>query len=455
MRALGFWRVLGLSAALVLALTGTACSAIVAGAPGPIQCDDIAGDPCPEGQRCIGGVCAAYECTPGPFELCNDRDDDCDMRVDEGLEVDADRDGYLACNARMPELQDCADSDPMIHPHVPGQDGRGDQPAEYEPCNGRDDDCDPTTTELNGCPPGQVCARPPSEVAVRCVAGGDCRVFGGCGEGTYCGPEGSCLPEIMGAECTPLTRDPRCQVGSYCDAAGQCQDTLPIGAPCNSPIECATGTCFANNAFGLPGLGGFCGVSCCDDESCAAFEGTGCFVPGTGARSCYPSAMLPADPPVCLSDEDCAGDHCRVLSNARGSRSICAPSSGGGELTLCTGASDCASGICLGEDTFLGYVGLCRRICGSARDCDSGGCSYTNESPQVSHCLDERTDGSGVTPNGCGGGCRDAFCFNDVCADACCSDDHCPNDYRCQPIDNRGWEMRCAPAPSLGVPPPG
>lgn len=427
----------GIAAAAVSSALLTACSALVAEPPDEIFCvlTPEGEDPCPEGLECIDALCQTPRtCTPLPAELCNGVDDDCDTWVDEGLEVDVDGDSYLACNSRAPTLVDCDDAAPLVFPHEPGRDSRGDAANQYEPCNGRDDDCNASTTETDGCGMGEVCYRPPAESAVSCFPIADCRTTGGsiCGMGTFCGPEGRCLPEMMGMECTPLTRDSRCQTGSYCNAEGTCVDTLTIGAACTSSVECASSLCFPNTAFGLPGPGGFCGQSCCTNGDCGL--GFSCFTPGTGARSCLPSDRV-TEAPVCSRDSDCGGDRCRAVGVDGGSRSQCSdPGIRLGNGSFCPNDNSwCASGICWNYE--------CSGVCQTNEDCGGGGCTYTNRSPTVPHCVSVDL-GPGGTGDTCAMGCRDNLCWNDVCADACCTDDQC-SVGRCIPVDNRGWEMRC------------
>jgi hypothetical protein len=433
------------SLALACALAG--CSAIVGASPGEIYCiAPLPGeeDPCPGEQRCMAGVCRVFNCEPLPGELCNGVDDDCDLAVDEGLDVDGDGDRYVACNTDEPSLEDCDDGNPLVFPHEAGRDSRGDAPPDFEPCNGRDDDCNPSSTEADGCGGGEVCYRPPTETALACYPIADCRTTGGsiCGSGTFCGPEGRCVAEMMGMECTPLTRDSRCQDGRYCNAEGLCVDTLTIGAPCTSAVECASDTCFPNAAFGLPGAGGFCGISCCSNSDCV--DGFACLVPGTGARSCYPAGLVTGTP-VCSHDEDCGGDRCRALAGGLGSRSQC-QSPGirqdpGGFCPMDN--SWCGSGIC--------FDYACAEVCQTSADCgDGAGCVYTSRSPTVPHCVN-RDLGPGRTGESCGAGCRDGLCWNDVCADTCCNDDQC-SVGRCIPVDNAGWEMRCVPISVAGSP---
>jgi hypothetical protein len=86
---------------------------------------------------------------PGATEVCNDKDDDCDGTVDEGVTTtyyaDTDQDGFGDANATTQACSvpqgyvtnddDCDDSDPAIHPGA------------TEVCNGKDDDCDGAVDE--------------------------------------------------------------------------------------------------------------------------------------------------------------------------------------------------------------------------------------------------------------------------------------------------------------------
>jgi hypothetical protein len=422
---------------LCLAFALCGCSVVVGAPPSELFCIAPAPgeeDPCPGDQRCVGGLCRSVVCEPLPGEICNGRDDDCDFAVDEGLDVDVDGDRYVACNALEEALEDCDDTDPQVFPHEAGRDSRGDVQRQFEPCNGRDDDCNPATTETDGCADDEVCYRPPGETKVACYPLVDCRTTGGsiCGMGTFCGPEGRCLPEMAGMECTPGTRDPRCGQGRYCDDDGRCVDTRPIGTPCRSGVECATDTCFPNEAFGLPGGGGFCGVSCCTSRDCE--DGFACLVPGTGARSCFPAGLVPGVA-ACSINSDCGDRRCRALSSGPGARSQCEdPGLLAGPGDFCVDNGWCSSGICTPF--------TCSAVCRTHADCGDGGCTYTRRSPTVPHCV--AAQGRGETGATCGAGCRDGLCLNDRCADACCNDDQC-GAARCVPVDNAGWEMRCAP----------
>jgi hypothetical protein len=122
------------------------------------------GDPTAPQQACdmpSGHVAVAEDCDdaddevhPDASETCNERDDDCDDEVDEGLEIpvwylDADADGYgdpdftlASCeqpSGYVASSSDCDDLDPGINP---GESERCDADNLDEDCDGLADDAD-------------------------------------------------------------------------------------------------------------------------------------------------------------------------------------------------------------------------------------------------------------------------------------------------------------------------
>ncbi|MBX3190225.1 MAG: hypothetical protein KF819_24715 [Labilithrix sp.] len=103
--------------------------------------------PCAAGEVCSNGVCLSgstdadgdgyplsNDCDdrdksihPGATEVCNGKDDNCDGKIDEGFDEDAD--GYVSC-ALPGKVADCDDKNPAIHPGA------------TEVCNNVDDNCD-------------------------------------------------------------------------------------------------------------------------------------------------------------------------------------------------------------------------------------------------------------------------------------------------------------------------
>jgi hypothetical protein len=118
--------------------------------------DDGYGDPKTELETCepdiIGFVTNGDDCNdnlksvhPGKAESCNDRDDDCNDFVDDGVGtiwyVDGDVDGFYGTEILSCDAPDSATS---AEPLVPDCDDANDKisPSSPELCNGVDDDCD-------------------------------------------------------------------------------------------------------------------------------------------------------------------------------------------------------------------------------------------------------------------------------------------------------------------------
>jgi len=90
-------------------------------------------------------------CGPVPEEICDDVDNDCDGSTDEDLEVDGDSDGHAGPGSCL-AAPDCDDSNRAVHPGA------------AEACNGVDDDCDGDTDEglpVNDC---GTCGPVPEEI---------------------------------------------------------------------------------------------------------------------------------------------------------------------------------------------------------------------------------------------------------------------------------------------------
>ncbi len=107
----------------------------------PRQACDIPDGYVTGGTDCDDGQASVY---PGAIETCNERDDDCDGDIDDGVTTtyfaDADGDGFgdassqvQACAAPVGHVADDTDCDDQDRYTYPGAE---------ELCNGRDDDCD-------------------------------------------------------------------------------------------------------------------------------------------------------------------------------------------------------------------------------------------------------------------------------------------------------------------------
>ena len=113
---------------------------------------------------CDDGDAGVY---PGAVEVCNQRDDNCNGQVDEGLPEesyyqDLDGDGWgssvSVTGCTMPDgyvllLGDCDDLDPGIHPEAEEVCGDGVD----QDCDGVDPDCPPADEDGDGFPAGEDC----------------------------------------------------------------------------------------------------------------------------------------------------------------------------------------------------------------------------------------------------------------------------------------------------------
>jgi hypothetical protein len=153
------------------------------------------------------------EVNPGQPEVCNLKDDDCDGKVDEGVEnalvyPDKDEDGYGDpngtpgdnCGKRgyAPNNLDCDDSDPAI------------RPLAEEVCNYFDDDCDGEADE---------------RVRPRCGVGACTRTSPTC-EPTDCSPG---LPEDEICDLLDNDCDGSLDEGLSCDPGTMAAGSAPIG----------------------------------------------------------------------------------------------------------------------------------------------------------------------------------------------------------------------------------
>jgi len=96
-----------------------------------------AGDAVQECEAPGGYVAVAGDCddtnaaiNPAATEVCDGVDNDCDGQVDEGLNADADGDGFTAIGSCTGSADDCDDTNAAINP------------AATEVCDGVDNDCD-------------------------------------------------------------------------------------------------------------------------------------------------------------------------------------------------------------------------------------------------------------------------------------------------------------------------
>ncbi|MDD9965561.1 MAG: putative metal-binding motif-containing protein [Myxococcales bacterium] len=335
-------------------------------------------DPC--AAKGVGWHCGrSGTCEPceSGVEVCDGRDNDCDMEVDEGLEDvaekcngddddcdgmideghDLDGDGVTWCGGGTPSLRDCDDGDREVRPGLTALD-RSEAPA-FEACDGKDNDCDQQTDERD-----------------------------------ETGQRAAC--EQQNCQEVPCSGDLHCD-----PASNRCLAPRSIGSPCASDAECGPGFCIETRAVGLErelGDERVCATACCRDTDCPV--DAACVVHRGGIRVCLPLHISGrrAGGASCNDRSQCAsgvcdGRICRAPCKSRldcGGGQTCSVAGGatfGNPIAWACGAAEgrrtagqacfvslqrvCESGMCQSE------TGTCAEPCGVDADCpDAGRCDF-------------------------------------------------------------------------------
>jgi hypothetical protein len=190
---------------------------------------------------------------PGNPELCNDRDDDCDTAMDEGLTVraygpDCDGDGFAATGATT--TMDCGP--PSAAPTcgalvgtwstVPGDcdDARAARnPGAAELCNATDDDCNVLVDDITSgtvvCAAGSVgaCTNACGVAGTRACAM-DCLGFGACSSTSselcnYCDDDGDGLADDRALATRDTNETTSCGVADFATYGSASCETLFVG----------------------------------------------------------------------------------------------------------------------------------------------------------------------------------------------------------------------------------
>jgi hypothetical protein len=436
-------------------------------------CDgDLDGDGSPDAQDCEPLDKGVY---PGAVEICNGVDDDCDAMADEGY-PDQDADGLKNCvdgdddNDGTPDLKDCGPLDPTKHLLA------------VEVCNGQDDDCDNQVDDGLGqltcgkgecnhsvpkCKGGMAQVCDPFEGAEYEVCDGldnDCNGLVDEGMGQLTCGKGLCFHTIAACQAgKPIACDPLEGAGpEVCDGDdNDCDGKIDEGLPL---LACGKGQCFHTTPSCVGGVPTECNPfqgalkETCDgeDNDCdgETDEGLGETTCGFGAcqhtvPNCLDGIAQVCNPMQGAFEESCDGldndcDNLKdeglgtltcgqgVCTNAvaacvQGQPQACEPLPPQGPETCdgldndCDGFVDegltlltCGQGICL--HTVQGCVG------GEPQDCDP-----------LAGAAEEVCDG---LDNDCDGTVDDGFPDSDADGEADCKDDDDDGDGVPDPADN-------------------
>jgi hypothetical protein len=275
---------------------------------GPDGGDPVAAEPCATGQpgicargrlACIDGQVACLpDHLPEP-EVCDQRDNDCNGVIDDGL--------LNACGV-------C-----------------GDLPAET--CNGQDDDCDGESDEGELCPDG-VCAD--GRCWPRCQ-GNECIEAG-----TYCNASlQACVEACVGVDCA---------WGESCDPqTSACVDPCD-GVACAAPLRCWLGACVEAGCLSTGcAPGSICdGQECVPDPCAAANCDAGSFCRD---GQCVPSCAQVSCPLYeRCADGVCVPDACDEVSCPDGQ--LCRAGACGADPcagVTCADGLRCDAGVCVGD----------------------------------------------------------------------------------------------------------
>ena len=253
-----------------------------------------------------GDACESCPANPRP-ERCDQVDNDCDGRIDEGL-------GQVTCSTGMPGLcargrltcgADNAVCAPVFAPVV-------------ETCDGIDNDCDGRIDEgtRNAC--GTCDAQVPAEVCdgidndcdgvvddnAPCAAGQLCR-NGACEDpcaGVDCAQGYECVEGFCADLCAQLT----CPRGNNCQA-GVCTDPC-AGVVCDGGLVCFGGRCLANNCLAVGcDEGQICTDVGCTEDPCNGVVCEGADQVCLNGRCATSCAVI-----SCNLDQQCVGGDCEI-----------------------------------------------------------------------------------------------------------------------------------------------
>jgi hypothetical protein len=314
--------------------------------------------------------------------------------------------------------------------------------------------CRPECREDRDCEDGfgcvdSVCERriPPARI---CTRSGDCRNGETC-QGGVC--------QAVGIVDRPPPSDagvPGPSDAGPAPAPDAGSGALPYGAVCGAPSDCQSRICVGRTG---PGTMGRCSLVCASDTECVypdrcrevPGEGRFCQVASTPGATGSPCPGGPDDcatgiclevgggsPSICTHQcsplPSCpSGLTCQpVADGAGGAVPVCIPGSGGGFGQGCARATDCATGLCVGDPS--SGQGLCTAFCDQV-PCPLGFACASVQDGQggVSRvCAPEGLTGGGFgSPCTGASSCTSGLCLNDArtggsfCTIACRSPADC------------------------------
>jgi len=347
-------------------------------------------DPClSAGLHCIDSECKPCRTGGDNQEKCNGIDDDCDGVVDE--DADQDGDGFTWCGGGLLELVDCAPDDAKIHPARAASPSMVAIAAPKDVCDGKDNDCDMKVDEDQSCASTRCmqdtdCVSPqrcdrtsgqcfaPRPVGTVCRSDADCnqglcmkmdayplgveladsRCVSACCSDLDCPEQSVCVVSDAGVRvCLPVSIAARGKrgLGDSCGSDAECSSGACIGGRCAqrcvTEAGCKSAACALSSGSPREARRFSCVESPLGREpagsTCSAFDPTACRSGlCTGSNSCAKPCGRDAD---CGAEETCGHEQVRALLLGPSSViSYCERRTQTEDAGLCCTNAECAKG---------------------------------------------------------------------------------------------------------------